>query len=782
MSDKPLPAYDGDEPYIFVTYSHADTDLVYPQIRWLQDRGFKVWWDEGIGPGAAWHNELAQAIRGASLLLYFVTPNSVESEQCVREINFGLDEYHRPVLAVHFVETVLPDALALSLSDRQAILQHTLEPEDYERKLISAVATYLEQPVPAIETPPPAARATSLVRRNFIVGTAVAAVIAIGVAWWLTRSSGPVGPQVNPSGGSYLSTGLADAPTRVMRTSINLGIMDQLPGSGLHTQIALSSDGYRLIYRALVEGRNQLYLRELGELESRVVGTLREYYFGGNPFFSADGEWVGFSDGFELMTMPVRGGRPQALANTSDGDAGGFWTNEQTILFTSRDNSLHRVSVTGGSSESLKVPLTPGTRHLWPQTLPGGEAILFTAVAESGRSTDLFDLRTGKARTLVQGGVKARYARSGHIVFVRLGSLWAVPFDLSSLEITGEEIRVVQGVETTSAGNAVYAFSEYGRLVYLPGTLIEAEGGERTLVWVDREGREEPLVVKRQNYWFPQIAPDGEHVAVTLREADGTQDIWVHDLGRGTLSRRTFTRTSHHAIWTPDGERLVFGSSQALGLWWAKADGSGQPERLTSRGEIPEAFSLDGSRLVFRTRKGGNPHDMYMLSMDGEHAVQPLVVTKFQEGFSTISPNGRWIAYEQTKSTSGGKAADIYVSPFPNVDDGRWQISTNGGEDPIWARDGKELFYRSRAGNAVVAVPVETESDFKYGKPEVLFTGNYTINDTPSFDVALDGQRFLMIRKAVEKSALVGPQQISLVVVENWFDDLKRLAPPASSN
>ena len=283
--------------------------------------------------------------------------------------------------------------------------------------------------------------------------------------------------------------------------------------------------------------------------------------------------------------------------------------------------------------------------------------------------------------------------------------------------------------------------------------------------------------MKRQNYWFPQIAPDGEQLAITLREADGTQDIWVYDLGRGTLSRRTFTRSAHHAIWTPDGERLVFGSHQDLGLWSAKADGSGQPELLTSSGRVPEAFSPDGLRLVFRAQEGGNPHDMYMLSMDGEHTVQPLVVTKFQEGYSTISPNGRWIAHEQSKSTTGGRRADIYVRPFPNVDDGRWQISTNGGEDPVWGPDGKELFYRSREGNAVLAVPVETESDFEFGSPEVLFTGNYTIDNTPSYDVSPDGQRFLMVKKAEETNASVGPQQISLVVVENWFGDLKRLAP-----
>ena len=167
MAKRPLPAYDGDEPYIFVTYSHEDTDLVYPQIRWLQDQGFNVGWDEGISPGAVWRSELAQTIRGCSLLLFFTTPNSVASEHCIREVNFALDEHHRPVLAVHLAETPLPDALALSLSDRQAILQHSLEPEDYERKLVSAVATYLDQPVPTIDPSRPAPR-VSTVSKKFV--------------------------------------------------------------------------------------------------------------------------------------------------------------------------------------------------------------------------------------------------------------------------------------------------------------------------------------------------------------------------------------------------------------------------------------------------------------------------------------------------------------------------------------------------------------------------------------------------------------------------------------
>ena len=189
------------------------------------------------------------------------------------------------------------------------------------------MATCLEQPVPAIESPSPARRSMSLGRREFIAGTVVAAIVAFGVTWWLTQSEPPVGPQVNLIDGSSPLPGSADSAARVMRTSINLGLMDRLPAKELHIEIALSPDGYRLLYLAFVEGRRQLYVRELDELESRAIGALRHYWFGGDPFFSADGEWVAFNDGYELMKIPVRGGRSQTVADTSI-DAGGFWTSE----------------------------------------------------------------------------------------------------------------------------------------------------------------------------------------------------------------------------------------------------------------------------------------------------------------------------------------------------------------------------------------------------------------------------------------------------------------------
>jgi len=569
----------------------------------------------------------------------------------------------------------------------------------------------------------------------------------------------------------------ADPAARVLRASIDLGLMER--PTGLRTDIALSLDGYRLIYSVFMEGNRQLFLRELDQLEPQpIAGTEGA----SKPFFSPDGEWVVFRDGTELKRVSVHGGPPQPVADNPHNGTSGFWTFDQTILFTSTtDLSLHRVPAEGGTSERLMDNEIGSVEvQSWPQVLPGEEAVLFTVspldAARDGR-IDLLSLPTGEVRTLIQRGYNARYAHSGHIVFMRSETLWAAPFDLDRLQIIGVQVPIIQGVETRgNRGAAGYAFSDDGLLVYLPGTDTNLRGGERILVWVDREGREEALEMEPQYYRHPRIAPDGEQLAVTVAEADGTSDVWTHDLGRGTLSRRTFTGAALRPVWTPNSERLVFESNlQGLGLWWIAADGTGQPERITTepRDLRPEAFSPDGALLVYR--EGPAPFDLYVLSMDGERTERPLIVTEFTEGRSDISPDGRWIAYASTES---GRV-EVYVRRFPSLD-GKWQITTDGGNEPRWGPDGQEIYYRRASDNSVLAVSVETEPSFTAGKPRVLITGDYLdLGTPPSYDVSLDGQRFLMIKAVQETSAASAPQQTSLVVVYNWFEELNRLAPPS---
>jgi len=567
-----------------------------------------------------------------------------------------------------------------------------------------------------------------------------------------------------------------DAPVTLSpRYSINLGLTERMPFSGVRAQVAFSPDSRHIVYAAQRNGAIQLYLRELDQLEPRFIAGTE----GGRlPFFSTDGEWVGFMDSEGgVSKIPVRGGSPQTLAEGQQSRIGGSWSADGTILFTHDDDfSLHRVAATGGASRALTT-VTPGILegHSWPHALPGGETILFTVgrlnTTGNGRIA-LLTVESGEVRDLIQGGYNARYVPTGHIVFMRSEALWAVPFNLGRLEIVGPEIRVIQGIETDGVrGYAAYAFSNAGRLIYLPGGDTRSQTS-RNLVWVDRDGREELLDAEPRAYGFPRLSPNGERLAVTI-----SRDLWTYDLERGTQSRRTFTGRVGRSIWTPDGERLVY---QSRGLWWIAADGTGQPERITteSRDLRPEAFSPDGALLVYRE---GFPSDLYALSMDGERTEQPLIVTEFHEGYSAISPDGRWLAY--TSDETG--QLEVYVRPFPNVNDGKWPISMDGGEEPLWGPDGHEIFYRRATDNAVLVVSVEAEPSFTVGRPEVLFTGDFLgfglSLPRPDYDVSPDGQRFLMLKDALVgiEAELPESQQTLLVVVDNWFEELNRLAPPS---
>jgi len=291
---------------------------------------------------------------------------------------------------------------------------------------------------------------------------------------------------------------------------------------------------------------------------------------------------------------------------------------------------------------------------------------------------------------------------------------------------------------------------------------------------VDRQGREEPLPARPRPYSWVRVSPDGTRLAMEVQEPDNT-DVWIHDLGRNTQTRLTFgPEVDHSPIWTPDGRRVVMVSGSDLVS--KSADGTGQVEPV-SRGlnaPVPYAWSRDGRTLVLD--EGAPPH-IRLLSLDGDRKSQPLIQTQFTGSRPAISPDGMWIAYQSNES---GRP-EIYVRPFPEVDRGRWQISTiDRGASPIWSPDGRELFYLAGGGNTLMVVPVDTGQVFSPGTPKVLFQGAYLFiaGGTPgttrrAYDLAPDGQRFLMLKQA-ESS---GQAFTGIVVVQNWFDELKRLVP-----
>jgi serine/threonine-protein kinase len=343
-----------------------------------------------------------------------------------------------------------------------------------------------------------------------------------------------------------------------------------------------------------------------------------------------------------------------------------------------------------------------------------------------------------------------------------------VPFDLAALEVTGDSVPVVQGVRLAPRMSVDYAISDNGTLVYVPST--STGGFNRTLVWVDREGQEEPLAAEPQDYESPRISPDGSRLAISVNESGGS-DVWIYDLEGEIPTRLTFDLADdHYPVWTPDGQRIVFDSGRAGGghnLFWKAADGTGQVERLTTSptNQTAHSFSPDGKRLVFREI---TTQDLQVLSMEGERTSQPLYQSQFDVRTGMISPDGHWMAYRSNESGRN----EIYVRPFPNVEEGKWQISSDGGSKPAWAPRGQELFYRR--GEAMMVVGIKTEPTFTAGSPVVLFTGRYSIvGPVVDYDISPDGQRFLMIKEADEDDR----QQGQINVVLNWFEELKRLVP-----
>ena len=367
----------------------------------------------------------------------------------------------------------------------------------------------------------------------------------------------------------------------------------------------------------------------------------------------------------------------------------------------------------------------------------------------------------------MRGGSHAHYVTSGHLVYTAEGTLRAVPFDLTRLETRGTPVTVLPRLVTTPRGSGDFAVAADGTLAYVdaPGATAAAE---RTLVWVDRQGREEALAAPPRPYFHPRISPDGTRVAVAI--ADQENDIWVWDLARQTLSRLTFDPAADFApVWTPDGRRLVFFSQRGRepGLFRQLADGTGTAERLAT-GAPTSAVTPDGTHVLFAPT--GN-QDLAMVALDGTRRVQPLLNHPSVERNGIVSPDGRWLAYE---SDSSGRF-EIYVRPFPNVDAGQWLISTAGGTRPLWAPKTRELFYVA-PGGALMASRVDARDGvWRAASPTKVVDGPYAtegVRDRRTYDVSPDGRRFLVIKRSANEAT--APQ---IIVVQHWLEELKRLVP-----
>ena len=489
--------------------------------------------------------------------------------------------------------------------------------------------------------------------------------------------------------GGAVATGLGvwslmpEGPSRVTRFVITPPPGTQFAPTVNQPDVLISPDGTQVVYGSLADdGTRLLSVRSLDQLGAILLRSLGSQPMG--PFVSADGKWVGFFDDADdtLKKVSISGGPPLTICQMDGNLRGASWGANDTIVFATQatGSGLWRVPAAGGELYALTRPNVEGDElgHQWPEILPGGGAVLFTIVMngpiEEARIAVL-NLETGRQKGLLSGGSNPRYAITGHLVYGHVGSLRAVGFDGDRLEVTTEPVTVVEDVVTKPQGGASFGISENGSLLYrLSGSV------RRTLVWVDRDGHEEALATEPRSYSNPSVSPDGTRVALEVRDQE--EDIWIWDFIRETLIRLTFDPASDfYPVWTPDGRHVVFSSRRAgpANLYWRAADGTGGAERLTeaSNNQYPHSFAPDGTRLVFVENSPGEPgFDLRVLMFGGNRQTYPLLVSEFDEENGEISPDGHWLAYQ---SEASGKY-EIYIRPFPNVDDGRWQISTVGGD------------------------------------------------------------------------------------------------------
>lgn len=598
-----------------------------------------------------------------------------------------------------------------------------------------------------------------------------------------------IGILIGPVLMKFFNTKTSSPSSPLMVSSIKIEKGYRLGGNKTsiptRTEIALSNSGHFLVFSAIKqdpesEEKSQLYMRRWEQLEAEPISGTEG---GSSPFLSPDDKWVGFWADGKLMKVPIEGGIPIFLCDVHR-PYGFSWGADNQIIFSQyRDSGLFRISADGGEVETLTVPdhTNEETAHYLPHCLPGAKGILFTI------KRHFWDLhpriavwysRTQKWQVLVEDAADARYLPTGHLVFLRQGKLMIAPFSLDKIEITGPVVPAVANIAQALNSTTSWRDTAAGQFSLSPsGSLVYALGGIRpnadaSLHWVDLKGQAEPAVPFKAYFFTPRISPDGRRIAYTTL---GTKSfLWIHDLTRRTDMKMTTEGLAEWCLWTPDGKRLVFDwlTSGTPNIYWQPIDGRSPMERLTQSEYVqwPASMTPDGETLAFVEVHEEMNRDIYLLNIPNGQ-VTPFLHSRFLEAFPTFSPDGKWIAY--VTNESGRK--EVYVQPFPESGV-RWQISNEGGSLPIWAPDGRQMYYRSiGSGNEVWVVDIQTDSGFSASKPRFLMEmeGYTTGANVGCWDISPDGRRFLAVK--IDQSKL---QPITdMILVQNWFEQVKQLSP-----
>jgi serine/threonine-protein kinase len=596
-----------------------------------------------------------------------------------------------------------------------------------------------------------AAGATPLWQRALLVAAAVvvtSAVVGLG-AWF----------------------GLRPEPRAVVRFDYDLP-EGQLPGNFTRPIVALSPDGRRFAYAAT----GGIYLREMSELEARLIPGTAEALV--NPFFSPDGRSIGYfgTDG-RLKRIPVSGGAPVVVADGLFDVFGASWGSDDTIL-VGQSEGIFRVSANGGEPE-LVIPARDDEVLYGPSMLPDGDTVLFTSGRPPNWDTAQIvaaSLASSERTVLVEGGSDARYVRSGHLVYALEDGLVAVAFDAGNLAVAGGPVPLLQGLFRPLGLTAArhYDLADDGTLIYFTSDATAPNLGESTLTWVDHGGNEEPIGMEPCGCLDFTLSPDGKRVALTVVRAGDTvnANIWIWSFESSTLSRLTFeSQIQVFPTWSPDGSRIVYRTLE--GLFSRPSDGTGAVEQLLETASNAAVYDMSPEdELIFAQQAGsGTTLDVLVLDLSAEGPPRTLLATAFDEQRPALSSDGRWIAYESDET--GQK--EVYVRPYPDVDTGKWQVSTNGGAQPLWSADNSKLYFLS--ADQMMEAEVETDPTFRRRAPQALFgLDGFQIaaSTLRSYDISADGERFLMMKGVGPATT---PGTFKVIVVQNWREELERLVP-----
>jgi serine/threonine protein kinase/Tol biopolymer transport system component len=572
-------------------------------------------------------------------------------------------------------------------------------------------------------------------------------------------------------------------PMPAMRLIAEIGV-----DASLYTSLPsaiLSPDGTRLAFVASdADQKRRIYVRSLNQLQATALSGTQNAH---NPFFSPDGQWIGFFADGKLKKISVQGGAAVTLCDAAD-DRGGSWGEDGTIVFTKNSSApLSKVSSAGGAPQPLTTLDNQAGEitQRWPQVLPGGKAVLFTSNTRQSNYEDsdivVYSMVSGQRKTLQHSGTYARYLPSGHVVYMHEGTLFAVPFDLQRLEVTGQPAPILEGVASNAGNGSVqFSFSNTGNLVYIGG---HSGFTNVSIYWMDHDGKFLPLRETAGGYANPAFSPDGKRLALEIREGSKS-DVWVYEWERDTLTRLTLAgEINGSPVWTPDGQRIVYSSQQKDGLsslWWMRADGAGDAQRLveSKSSQYAGSWRPDGKVLAFRQDNTGTGLDIMTISVEGDEKSgwkpgepKAFVNSAFNEMNPAFSPDGRWLAYMSNESGN----YEVYVRPFPGPG-GKWEISTAGGGYPKWARNGKELFYQTMDNKIMVVTYTASGDSFHADKPQPWSPGQFTsLGANYTFDLHPDGKRIAVLKApGTEQNAAVN--KVSFIF--NFFDEVRSKFPP----